>query len=137
MAQEFKSMQKQADVISLLMSLQGQIQKIEQRLDAIEGRLAGNAASAHPTSLSSAAITVSGSSTPTAVSSSLRELMLAPADEQIVSLIRTRGAACAEDVRVNFGYKGKNAASARLNRLFELGILEKAQAGRVVYYRMK
>lgn len=82
-------------------------------------------------------LSVYPSSTPSQVSSASKEMLLAPADEQIVSALRSRGTLCAEQVRVIFGYKGKNAASSRLNRLYELGILEKQQAGRVVYYRMK
>ncbi|GEM_PF-629047 len=65
------------------------------------------------------------------------EFLLPSVDEEIVSCIRSKGTVCAEDVRTHFGYKGKNAASSRLNHLFELGVLEKRQAGRVVYYRMK
>jgi hypothetical protein len=56
------------------------------------------------------------------------------ADEKIIAYIKEHGKACAEDIRSEFGYKGKNAASSRLNRLFELGVLEKRQAGRKVYY---
>lgn len=65
------------------------------------------------------------------------ETLLPSVDEEIMSYVRSKGRVCAEDVRVNFGYKGKNAASSRLNHLFELGVLEKRQAGRVVYYRAK
>ncbi|MFH1095113.1 MAG: hypothetical protein V1728_02765 [Candidatus Micrarchaeota archaeon] len=144
-------MHQEASITDVLGQLSARLASIESRLDAIEEKLHGPAPagpmlsrpsspSAVPvshSSLSQAAFTMSGSSTPASVSSSSRDLMLAPADEQIVNLIRARGAVCAEDVRGNFRYKGKNAASARLSRLYELGILEKQQAGRVVYYRMK
>ncbi len=143
MAESYKLMHQTADLSQILGRLSSRLSSIEERLDAIEEKLhvqkpIGPAiSSTAPLSLSQAALTVSGSSTPASVSSARRELMLAPADEQIVNLIRARGAVCAEDVRGNFRYKGKNAASARLSRLYELGILEKQQAGRVVYYRLK
>lgn len=82
-------------------------------------------------------LSVMPSSTPTAYASRERAMMLAPADQQIVQMIGLRGAVCAEDVRSEFKYKGKNAASARLSRLFELGLLEKSQAGHTVYYRLR
>lgn len=55
-------------------------------------------------------------------------------DEQIVGFIKERGKATAEDVRARFHYKGANAASARLNRMCGLGIIDKAQAGKRVYF---
>ena len=158
MAEQYKLMHKTADLSEILGTLSQRLASIEGRLDAIEEKLHGkkpehpavvppvaflsvapstSAARSNNLLISQAALSVSGSSTPTSVSSASRELMLAPADEQIVNLIRAKGAVCAEEVRGNFRYKGKNAASARLNRLFELGILEKQQAGRVVYYRLR
>ncbi|MCX6777743.1 MAG: hypothetical protein NT157_02555 [Candidatus Micrarchaeota archaeon] len=58
-------------------------------------------------------------------------------DEEIVAFVRKKRNACAEDVQRHFRYRGKNAASARLNKLFELGLLEKRQVGRTVYYLPK
>ena len=60
--------------------------------------------------------------------------MLAEVDEQIVAFVKGEGKATAEDVRAKFSYKGKNAASARLNRLFEMGLLQKQQVGKKVYF---
>jgi len=40
-------------------------------------------------------------------------------------------------VRKKFGYKGKNAASARLSRMYDLGLLDKKQVGRAVLYCTK
>jgi len=60
--------------------------------------------------------------------------MLPEADERIVQFIRKRGRACAEEVRYALRYRGTNAASARMNKLFERGVLEKEQVGRKVYY---
>jgi len=48
--------------------------------------------------------------------------------------VKTSGKASAEEVRAKFKYKGKNAASARLNRLCDMGLLEKQQAGKKVYF---
>jgi len=59
---------------------------------------------------------------------------LPEADARIVGFIRSAGKACAEDVQRKFGYKGKNGASARLNRLYMLGALNKTQVGRKVLY---
>ena len=63
--------------------------------------------------------------------------MLPEVDEKIVEFIRGKGRACAEDVQRKFSYKGKNAASARLNRLYSFGVLSKAQAGRKVFYLVR
>jgi len=62
------------------------------------------------------------------------DIILPEPDENIMAFVREHKKACAEDIQKAFGYKGKNAASSRLNRLFELGLLEKRQAGRKVYY---
>ena len=62
---------------------------------------------------------------------------LSPVDEQILDLLRARGLLSAEEVRKALGYKGKNAASQRLNRLFSLGLVEKIHKGKKVYFRAK
>ncbi|MDD5317597.1 MAG: hypothetical protein PHF51_02570 [Candidatus ainarchaeum sp.] len=62
------------------------------------------------------------------------EHMLSEIDEQLVRLAKKRGRICAGDAQRAFGYRGRNAASARLNRMYEMGVLDKAQAGRTVYY---
>ena len=134
MGQEtYKALQQTGQIADLLRELSGRLERLEARMGALEGQMATPVAK--PADISG--VSVSGSLTPTAMKSGVRELMLAPADEQIVSLIRTRGHVCATDVQVHFKYKGKNAASARLSRLYELGLLEKTQAGRTVYYRMR
>lgn len=154
-SQEYKTLAPSSDLSSVLRQLSERLSRMEQRLEAMEAQMAGVPAAPQPprawkqphisgevhlapaSHVSESGLSVYPSSTPSQVSSASRELLLAPADEQIVSALRSRGTMCAEQIRVIFGYKGKNAASARLNRLFELGILEKQQAGRVVYYRMK
>ncbi len=61
--------------------------------------------------------------------------MLPEVDEAIVSFIR-EGPKTAEDVQHKFGYKGKNAASARLNRLHDLGVVVKKHVGKKVYFSL-
>jgi len=82
-------------------------------------------------------VAVSGSATPSSVMIGGREVLLGSTDERIVGFVGSRGAVCAQDVQTQFKYKGKNAASARLNKLASMGVLEKQQAGRRVYYRLR
>lgn len=58
-------------------------------------------------------------------------------DAQIIQIIqRAHGEmACADDIKKNMNYKGRNAASARLNRLYRIGLLERLQLGHKVYYK--
>lgn len=60
--------------------------------------------------------------------------LLPDIDEEIMDFVEEKGKASAEEVMKNFKYKGKNAASARLNNLFKQGLLEKKQAGKTVYF---
>ncbi len=64
-------------------------------------------------------------------------VMIPEVDREIVSFVQESGHVCADNVQTKFGYKGRNAASARLNRLCELNLLEKQQVGRKVYFRSK
>jgi len=75
--------------------------------------------------------------TNTTMPSEVLEPVLPDVDAQIVDFIREKTRVCAEDVQRRFNYKGKNAASARLNRLYDMGILNKAQVGRKVYYFLR
>jgi hypothetical protein len=60
--------------------------------------------------------------------------LLPAIDEQIMEFVRAKGKVIAEDVRKEFKYKGKNAASARLNKLYELGLIEKKQVGKKMFF---
>ncbi len=60
--------------------------------------------------------------------------LLPEIDDQILRFVKESGKVTAEDVRVKFNYRGKNAASARLNRLFELNLLHKQQVGKKVFF---
>ena len=62
--------------------------------------------------------------------------LLSEVDERILSFIKEKGIVTAEDVRRAFGYKGRNAASARLNHLYKLGLLDKKQVGRKVVFML-
>jgi hypothetical protein len=62
------------------------------------------------------------------------ELLVPEIDEKIIAFVKESGKVTAEDVRAKFGYKGKNAASSRLNRLYELGLLKKKQVGKKVFF---
>jgi DNA-binding transcriptional ArsR family regulator len=60
--------------------------------------------------------------------------LLAEKDIEILNVIDAEGKVCADDLKEKFGYKNRNAASARLNRLEERGLLKKQYVGRTVYY---
>lgn len=61
---------------------------------------------------------------------------LTTTDKQILNFIKDKGVVCADDVQSAFKYKGKNAASARLNILYRKNKLEKIINDRKVYYRI-
>ena len=56
-------------------------------------------------------------------------------DAKIIQLIQSRDMACAEDIKKAMNYRGRNAASARLNRLHKQGLLDRYQLGHKVYYK--
>ncbi|MDE1871098.1 MAG: hypothetical protein KGI06_02550 [Candidatus Micrarchaeota archaeon] len=58
-------------------------------------------------------------------------------DAQIMQVIQLHGngMVCADDIKKQMSYKGRNAASARLNKLYKLGLLERYQLGHKVYYK--
>ena len=60
--------------------------------------------------------------------------MLAEVDQKIVSYIKGHGPTSAEAIQIEFKYKGRNAACARLSKLATLGKLVKQRAGKVIYY---
>jgi len=69
-----------------------------------------------------------------AVPEEIGEPLLPEVDSKIIEFVQETGKVTAEDVRNKFNYKGKNAASARLNRLYEIGLLQKKQVGKKVYF---
>ena len=66
-----------------------------------------------------------------------KEQILPKIDERILKAVRELEKATAKDIQKKFKYKGRNAASARLNKLYSLGLLEKKQVGRTVYFLPK
>ena len=57
-------------------------------------------------------------------------------DQKIISFVSHQKAVTAEQVRMEMNYKGKNAASARLNLLFNKGLLQKTRSGKTVYFTL-
>lgn len=55
-------------------------------------------------------------------------------DQKILTHIQRCGKVDAEGIQSAFQYRGKNAASARLNSLFQRGVLKKGRAGKKVLY---
>lgn len=74
---------------------------------------------------------------PSQVSASNREVALSELDTKILNFVQGRPSsiACADDVRVFLGYKGRNAACARLTRLSDKGLLHPVRMGHRVYYK--
>ncbi|MEM3839504.1 MAG: hypothetical protein QXF01_02935 [Candidatus Micrarchaeaceae archaeon] len=64
-----------------------------------------------------------------------KEVALSGLDLAVLDFIQSRGMACADDLMQFMGYKGRNAACARLNRLNMKGLLQRHQLGHKVYYR--
>ena len=60
--------------------------------------------------------------------------LLPEIDSQIMEFVEGAGKVTAEEVRKRFNYKGKNAASARLNRLCDSNRLQKQQVGKKLYF---
>lgn len=58
-------------------------------------------------------------------------------DQEILEFVRSHKKVCADDVQDHFKYRGRNAASARLNKLFRDNVVDKIYAGRNVYYTLR
>lgn len=59
---------------------------------------------------------------------------LSERDREILNFVKERVRVCADDVQKRFEYKGRNAASARLSKLFKENEVKKVYVGRKVYY---
>ncbi|MEM3820508.1 MAG: hypothetical protein QXM58_02105 [Candidatus Micrarchaeaceae archaeon] len=64
-----------------------------------------------------------------------REIPLSEVDTNVLLFVQSKGMVCADDLKEAMHYKGKNAACARLNRLYQKGIIERFQLGHKVYYK--
>ncbi|MCX6777029.1 MAG: hypothetical protein NTY73_03620, partial [Candidatus Micrarchaeota archaeon] len=100
---------KETTEMELLRQIAGRLDGIERRLEGIEREMGSEA----------------------------NEEILGDIDGKIIDFVKKSGKVCAEDLQRAFNYRGKNAASARLNKLHSQGLLEKKQAGRRVYYFTK
>jgi len=58
-------------------------------------------------------------------------------DAEVINYVKHQKKTSAKELQDKFKYKGRNAASARLSKLFKEGLLEKTYAGREVYYQCK
>lgn len=65
------------------------------------------------------------------------ERILGDVDNGLLEFVKKKGKVTAKEVQKKLNYKGSNAASSRLHKLYTEGLLEKKQAGRNVYYLMK
>ncbi|MFA4907495.1 MAG: hypothetical protein WC602_04440 [archaeon] len=67
-----------------------------------------------------------------------KEFELLPEQDQLIlKVIGERGSATANDIQATLNYRGLNAASQRLNRLYKDNYLRKAQSGRKVLYLIR
>ncbi|MDD5110968.1 MAG: hypothetical protein PHG85_00315 [Candidatus Altiarchaeota archaeon] len=55
-------------------------------------------------------------------------------DNEVISFVKQKKKISAKELQEKFKYRGRNAASARLSKLFKEGVLEKSFIGREVYY---
>lgn len=92
----------------LLKDIQNRLQAIEEKLARIEAAMPAKPA-ARPKSVSDV-------------------------DDRLLDFVKSHGAADAAMVQVEFGYKGRNAASSRLNALWKQGLLQKRQKGKTVLF---
>jgi hypothetical protein len=69
-----------------------------------------------------------------AIQIAAKETLLPEIDEQIMSFVKDSGKVTAEEVRVKFNYRGKNAACARLNRLCDSRLIQKRQVGKKMFF---
>ncbi|HHQ44589.1 MAG TPA: hypothetical protein ENN13_00440 [Candidatus Altiarchaeales archaeon] len=57
-------------------------------------------------------------------------------DQELLDYVRSSGEVCADMVKNQFNYRGTNAASGRLNKLFKEGVLQKTQKEGKIYYSL-
>ena len=71
------------------------------------------------------------------VPGSQMEIPLSDVDARILDFIATseKQMVCADQIKELMNYKGRNAACARLNAMYKIGLLRKDQFGHKVYYR--
>jgi predicted HTH transcriptional regulator len=65
------------------------------------------------------------------------EAILSERDQEVLEFVKSKGKVDAQTLQNEYKYKGRNAASARLSKLFRDGHLEKTYSGRRVYYKTR
>ncbi|MDE1762294.1 MAG: hypothetical protein KGH59_02530 [Candidatus Micrarchaeota archaeon] len=66
---------------------------------------------------------------------SKKQIPLSRLDAQILTIAQQKELVCADDIKTDMNYKGRNAACARLNRLYRAGLLDRFQLGHKVYFK--
>ncbi len=66
-----------------------------------------------------------------------KKQMLSKTDQKVYDYVKRNGKVDAADLKEEFGYKGRNAASARLNSLYKKDLLDKERVGKRVLYWAK
>ncbi|MFH0860594.1 MAG: hypothetical protein V1921_05290 [Candidatus Altiarchaeota archaeon] len=69
--------------------------------------------------------------------SDANDVELSERDQEVLDFIKESERVCADDVQGKFQYRGRNAASARLSKLFKEQKVKKIYVGRKVYYTIK
>jgi hypothetical protein len=63
------------------------------------------------------------------------EMPVSTLDIKILNYVQSKEMVCADQIRQEMGYKGRNAACSRLNKLYKQGLLDRFQLGHKVYYK--
>jgi len=109
----YLSVKEKENTNRLLKNIYARLDQLEDRLKQMEQKLG---------------------SVGTVPSQSAPALLLSSIDQKIIDYIKKNGPSSAETIQKEFSYKGRNAASARLNKLATFGYLVKQRAGKVIYY---
>ncbi|MEM4133786.1 MAG: hypothetical protein QXO35_01865 [Candidatus Micrarchaeia archaeon] len=109
----YLSVKEKENTNRLLKNIYARLDQLEEKLKQMEQKL---------------------SSVGTVPSNSAPALLLSSVDQKIIDYIKENGPSSAETIQKVFAYKGRNAASARLNKLATFGYLVKQRAGKVIYY---
>ena len=102
----------------LLRGITERLKKLEEEIDATEGELQEEQQIDY-----------------SQMKNASREIALSNLDSKLLEFVQSKGMVCAEDVKTLMNYKGKNAACARLNRLYHAGLLDRFQLGHRVYFK--
>ncbi|MCL5433841.1 MAG: hypothetical protein M1538_02590 [Candidatus Marsarchaeota archaeon] len=65
----------------------------------------------------------------------IKTVPISDLDKKILQYIQIVGMASAADIQKVMNYKGKNAATARLTKLYKQGLLDRYQLGHKVFYK--